>query len=162
MPWEMTPRNIATLMKSMSGRPHGWGIYNFYNDCSAEMRSLLMPFGIFLPRNSAAQVQATTRMIDLSKEDIGPRINYLKEHGKPFTTLIYITGHIMLYIGNTTINGQEVPMTYQNIWGLHTPDSRSRSIIGGSVFFPILPSYPEEPELISLAGKPLFKLGFIE
>ncbi|MCB5315889.1 MULTISPECIES: SH3 domain-containing C40 family peptidase [Yersinia] len=162
MPWQMTPNNIATLMKSMKGRPYGWGNYNFYNDCSAEIRSLLMPFGIFLPRNSASQIQAATRVVDLSQEDTNARIRYLTEHGKPFTTLVYIPGHIMLYIGNAVINGQNVPMTYQNIWGLRPAGSNSRSIIGGSVFFPLLATYPEDPELMSLAGKAQFKLGFIE
>lgn len=162
MPWKMTPANMATLMKSMSGRPYGWGSYNFYNDCSAEMRSLMMPFGIFLPRNSAAQIKATDRVVDLSKDDISTRITYLRDHGKPFATLVYITGHIMLYIGNADIDGKRVPMTYQNVWGLHTKAADSRSIIGGSVFFPILASYPENPELMSLAGKAQFMLGFIE
>lgn len=68
----------------------------------------------------------------------------------------------MLYIGNAVINGQHVPMTYQNIWGLRPVDSSSRSIIGGAVFFPLLASYPETPSLEPLAGKALFKLGFIE
>lgn len=162
MPWKMTPANVAILMKSMSGRPYGWGNYNFYNDCSAEIRSLLMPFGLFLPRNSAAQIQAATRVVDLSKENVSARISYLKEHGKPFTTLVYIQGHIMLYIGNAEIYGQQVPMTYQNIWGLRPGNSNSRSIIGGAVFFPILALYPENPQLASLAGKAQFKLGFIE
>lgn len=162
MPWKMTPDHLATLMRSMSGRPYGWGNYNFNNDCSAEVRSLLMPFGVFLPRNSAAQIQAATRVVDLSKANMGERLRYLKEHGKPFTTLIYIPGHIMLYIGNAVINGQNVPMTYQNIWGLRPADSKSRSIIGGAVFFPLLDTYPEAPNLISLAGKAQFKLGFIE
>lgn len=162
MPWEMTPANIATVMRSMSHRPYGWGNYNFYNDCSAEMRSLLMPFGIFLPRHSDAQVHASARVVDLSEDSISARINYLREHGKPFATLVYITDHIMLYIGNTNIAGQSVPMTYQNVWGLHTKSADSLSIIGGAVFFPILASYPENPELISLAGKEQFKLGFIE
>ncbi|CRL44518.1 SH3 domain of the SH3b1 type [Sodalis glossinidius str. 'morsitans'] len=162
MPWQMTPANIAKLMKSMSSKPYGWGNYNFYNDCSAEMHSLLMPFGILLPRDSSAQIQATARIVDLSKETMNARINYLKKHGKPFTTLVYIPGHIMLYIGNTIINGQEVPMTYQNIWGLRPRNSNSRSIIGGSVFFPILTFYPQNPELVSLADKKQFKLGFIE
>lgn len=162
MPWKMTPGNIAVLMKSMSGRPYGWGNYNFYNDCSAEMRSLMMPFGIFLPRNSAAQIQAAARVVDLSQEDTRARLRYLTEHGRPFTTLVYIPGHIMLYIGNAVINGQNVPMTYQNIWGLRPADSGSRSIIGGAVFFPLLASYPENPGLVSLAGKSQFKLGFIE
>lgn len=162
MPWGMTPGNIAVLMKSMSGRPYGWGNYNFYNDCSAEMRSLMMPFGIFLPRNSAVQIQAAARIVDLSQEDTSTRLRYLTEHGRPFTTLVYIPGHIMLYIGNTVINGQNVPMTYQNIWGLRPVDSDSRSIIGGAVFLPLLASYPENPGLVSLAGKAQFKLGFIE
>ncbi|HDL7645241.1 TPA: SH3 domain-containing protein [Yersinia enterocolitica] len=161
MPWKMTPANIATLMRSMSGRPYGWGNYNFYNDCSAEIRSLMMPFGLFLPRNSAQQIQES-RVVDLSKEDLNNRITYLKDQGKPFSTLVYINDHIMLYIGNATVNGKEVPMTYQNLWGLRPKDSSSRSIIGGSVFFPILPFYPENPELVSLAGKEIFKLGFIE
>lgn len=161
MPWKMTPANIGTLMKSMSGRPYGWGNYNFYNDCSAEIRSLMMPFGIFLPRNAAQQIQQS-RVVDLSKKSLNNRIKYLKDQGKPFTTLVYIEGHIMLYIGNATVNGEAVPMTYQNIWGLHPKDSSRRSIIGGSVFFPILPFYPEQPDLESLAGKEIFKLGFIE
>ena len=162
MPWKMIPANMAVLMKSMSGRPYGWGNYNFYNDCSAEMRSLIMPFGIFLPRNSAAQIQSATRIVDLSRENTATRLRYLTEHGKPFTTLVYIPGHIMLYIGNTVINGQTVPMTYQNIWGLRPANADSRRIIGGAVFLPLLAAYPESPDLESLAGKPQFKLGFIE
>lgn len=162
MLWEMTPGNIAVLMKSMSGRPYGWGNYNFYNDCSAEMRSLMMPFGIFLPRNSATQIQSVARIVDLSQENTRARLRYLTEHGRPFSTLVYIPGHIMLYIGNTVINGQNVPMTYQNIWGLRPTEVQSRSIIGGAVFLPLLASYPENPGLVSLAGKAQFKLGFIE
>ncbi|MFT8210160.1 MAG: SH3 domain-containing protein [Symbiopectobacterium sp.] len=162
MPWELTPVNIATVMKSMSGRPYGWGNYNFYNDCSAELHSLLMPFGIFLPRNSADQIQATSRVVDLSKENVSVRISYLNAHGKAFTTLVYIPGHIMLYIGSAVINGQYIPMTYQNIWGLRPEGVKSRSIIGGSVFFPLLPTYPENIGLTSLVDKAQFKLGFIE
>lgn len=162
MPWRMTPDHLATLMRSMSGRPYGWGNDNFNNDCSAELRSLLMPFGVFLPRNSAAQIEAASQVVDLSQANTDERLRYLKEHGKPFTTLVYIPGHIMLYIGNAAINGRSVPMTYQNIWGLRPADSKSRSIIGGAVFFPLLATYPEDPELTSLAGKAQFKLGFIE
>ncbi|WP_380183360.1 SH3 domain-containing protein [Kalamiella sp. sgz302252] len=161
MPLKMTPKNIAYLIKSMRGKPYGWGNYNFYNDCSAELRSLLMPFGIFLPRNSDAQA-ASGRVVDLSKEDVATRLNYLQQHGKPFTTLIHIDGHIMLYIGNATLDGKVVPMTYQNLWGLHTQPRPGRSIIGGSVFFPLLASYPEDTSLQSLADKPLFTLTFIE
>lgn len=162
MPWKMTPENIAVLMKSMAGVPYGWGNFNFYNDCSAEIRSLLMPFGIFLSRHSTAQVEGARRIVDLSNQNTLMRIDYLTRYGKPFTTLVYIPGHIMLYIGNTTIKGQVVPVTYQNIWGLRPNDANSRSIIGEAVFFPLLRIYPEYPALGSLADKKLFKLGYIE
>ncbi|EKS7779804.1 SH3 domain-containing protein [Edwardsiella piscicida] len=162
MPWRMTPQHMATLMKTMGGKPYGWGNAHFYNDCSSEIRSLMLPFGIFLPRNSAAQIQAVSRTVDLTAYSLRSRLDYLTMHGRPFTTLVYIQGHIMLYIGNSVVHGQSVPMTYQNIWGLSPPDRQRRSIIGGAVFFPLLPVYPEDPSLASLAGKRLFKLGFID
>jgi len=162
MPMKMTPANMALLMKSMIGRPYGWGNTLFYNDCSAELLSLMMPFGISLPRNSAAQIKATAHVVDLSDMDTNGRIEYLKKHGKPFTTFIYLPGHIMLYIGNANVNGQTVAMTYNNIWGLRPQGSQGRSIIGGSVILPLLSVYPENPNLSSLAAKSQFKLGFLE
>lgn len=161
MPLKMTPANLAALMKSMQGKQYGWGDFNFYNDCSQELRSLLMPFGIFLPRNSAAEA-ASGRVKDLSSLSPADRLDYLVKNGRPFTTLIHISGHIMLYIGNTELDGKTVPMTYQNLWGLHTRSHEGRSIIGGAVFFPLLLSYPEDQDLLSLAAKPLFALSFIE
>ncbi|RRZ89781.1 SH3 domain-containing C40 family peptidase [Erwinia sp. 198] len=161
MPLKMTPANLAVLMKSMQGKQYGWGDFNFYNDCSQELRSLLMPFGIFLPRNSAAEA-ASGRVKNLSALSPADRLAYLVKNGRPFTTLIHIDGHIMLYIGNTELDGKTVPMTYQNIWGLHTRSHEGRSIIGGAVFFPLLLSYPEDRDLLSLAAKPLFALSFIE
>ena len=162
MPWPMTRNNIATLMKSMSGQPYGWGNTLFYNDCSSEIRSLMMPFGILLPRNSVAQIKSTAHLVDLSNESLQNRIAWLEKHGRAFTTLIYLPGHIMLYIGNSKINGKSVPMTYQNLWALRPKDKNSRSIIGSSVFFPLLDIYPEKPEMVSLADKKEFKLGFLE
>ncbi|MDA6077191.1 SH3 domain-containing protein [Edwardsiella anguillarum] len=145
MPWRMTPQNMATLMKTMGGKPYGWGNYQFYNDCSSEIRSLMLPFGIFLPRNSAAQIQAVSRTVDLSPYSLRSRLDYLTTHGRPFTTLVYIQGHIMLYIGNSLVHGQAVPMTYQNIWGLSPSDRQRRSIIGGAVFFPCCRSIQRIP-----------------
>lgn len=161
MPIKMTPNNIAYLIGTMLGRPYGWGNFNFHNDCSTELRSLLMPFGIFLPRNSATQA-TVGRIVDLSQDDVHTRIDYLATHGKPFTTLIHIDGHIMLYVGNNTEDGNPVPVTYQNIWGLRTQHSPGRSIIGSAVFFPLLATYPENTDLLSPAARPIFSLSFIE
>lgn len=157
MPLAATPENFARLISNKIGKPYGWGSLYADNDCSAEIRTLLAPFGIFLPRNSYDQSESG-RKTDLSKLSAKERITYLMQRGTPFTTLVYIKGHVMLYIGNTTINGRKVPLTYQNIWGLRPQDNSRRSIIGQSVIFPLLETYPEDPSLRSLAGTDTFIL----
>ncbi|ALS59778.2 hypothetical protein AT302_08440 [Pandoraea norimbergensis] len=160
MPWSLTPRHMAQVMKQMIGRPYGWGNTLFYNDCSAETRSLFAPFGIWLPRHSSDQLRAGQRT-DLRQAGIDTRLRTLAERGRPLMTLIHIDGHIMLYLGNTQIDGQTVPMTYQNVWGLSPADNSRRNVIGGSVILPLLKTYPEDPEARSLAGKRLFEISVI-
>nr|WP_145518358.1 SH3 domain-containing C40 family peptidase [Yersinia mollaretii] len=160
VPLPPTPENMSHLMKNMQGKNYGWGDIYGFNDCSAEIRNLMLPFGIFLPRNSLAQSHSG-KSVDLSHYSTEARIEYLTQQGKAFTTLIYIEGHIMLYIGNANWAGNTVPMTYQNLWGLRPSSASSRSIIGKSVFFPLLPHYPEAPELGSLAGKDKFILTWL-
>jgi hypothetical protein len=63
MPMIATPENFIRLIKTLQNRPYGWGGSYFYNDCSAELKSLYTPFGIWLPRHSTDQVSAG-KMID--------------------------------------------------------------------------------------------------
>ncbi|WP_374620433.1 SH3 domain-containing protein [Pandoraea sp.] len=160
MPWTLTPRHMAQVMKQQIGRPYGWGNTLFYNDCSAETRSLFAPFGVWLPRHSSDQLRAGKRT-DLRAADIDTRLRTLAERGRPLMTLIHINGHIMLYLGNAQRDGESVPMTYQNVWGLSPADNSRRNVIGGSVILPLLKTYPEDPEARSLAGKPLFEISVI-
>ncbi len=76
-------------------------------------------------------------------------------------TLIYIGGHVMLYLGTTRRDGQTVPVVYQDIWGLRPADNSRRSVIGGSVIFPLMTSIPEDPSLQSLAGTPIFQISIL-
>ncbi|WP_281719155.1 SH3 domain-containing C40 family peptidase [Pandoraea apista] len=160
MPWTLTPRHMAQVMKQQIGRPYGWGNTLFYNDCSAETRSLFAPFGVWLPRHSSDQLRAGKRT-DLRAADIDTRLRTLAERDRPLMTLIHINGHIMLYLGNAQRDGASVPMTYQNVWGLSPADNSRRNVIGGSVILPLLKTYPEDPEVRSLAGKPLFEISVI-
>ncbi|ODP35425.1 hypothetical protein A9762_10110 [Pandoraea sp. ISTKB] len=170
MPWTLTPRHMAQVMKQQIGHPYGWGNTLFYNDCSAETRSLFAPFGVWLPRHSSDQLRAGKRT-DLRHADIDTRLRVLAERGRPLMTLIHINGHIMLYLGNATQATQatpaggddtaSVPMTYQNVWGLSPADNSRRNVIGGSVILPLLKTYPEDPDVRSLAGKPLFEISVI-
>ncbi|MFS1538811.1 MAG: SH3 domain-containing protein [Candidatus Phlomobacter fragariae] len=156
-----TAENMAHIIQYMRGKDYGWGSLYGFNDCSAEVRNLMLPFGVFLPRNSLAQ-SLTGKRIDLSHYSTDKRLAYLMEYGKPFKTLVYIKGHIMLYVGNSDWQGRTVPIIYHNVWGLSPAAPPSRSIIGQSVFMPLLSQYPDAPELKSLASKPLFIITYLD
>lgn len=166
IPLEATPRNFATVMTGLLGRPYGWGGIYFYNDCSADLQSLYTPFGIWLPRNTSSQKNFGT-MVDLSQKTMQERLKYLKDYGKKFTTIIHINGHVMLYIGNFstsnhTIEQETMVMTFQNIWGLRPKNNSYRAVIGQSVLFPILEQYTEDYDLESLADKTSFRALYFD
>lgn len=160
LPLAATPRHLAMLLKALIGRPYGWGNTGFYNDCSSETQSIFAAFGVWLPRHSSTQMSAG-RMTDLSAATPEQRIDYLTKHGAPMRTLIYIGGHVMLYLGNTTRDHQVVPLVYQDVWGLRPADNSRRAVIGGSVIFPLLAHIPEDPALQSLGGTPIFQISII-
>jgi cell wall-associated NlpC family hydrolase len=159
-PIAATPHHLARLIKSLIGRPYGWGNMNFYDDCSSELQSIFSAFGIWLPRHSSAQMTAGD-MTDLSSATPAQRLDYLVKHGEPMRTLVYIGGHVMLYLGNTTHDGHTVPLVYQDIWGLSPADNSRRAVIGGSVIFPLLLKIPEDPSLKSLAATPIFQISVL-
>jgi len=158
-PWPYTPRNAARLWQTLLGRPYGWGNTRFLNDCSAEMRHFFTPFGLWLPRHSADQ-KGVGRAIDLSGLDLPGRLAALARVGRPYRSLVWFHGHVMLYLGPLDPASQDGAagfMTYQNLWGLRPQEPPDfRAIVGGSVLFPVLDRYPELPGLLSLAGRPQF------
>jgi len=161
MPLPATVANIAMLIDRLHGRPYSWGGSNNYNDCSAEIQSIFIPLGYFMPRNSEQQVLAGT-VVDLSDKTPEYRQNYLVKNAKPLLTLIYIKGHIMLYIGNTTYyDNKLVPMTYQNMWGFMPVDRSYRFLVGQSVFMPLLLKYPENNTINSQLNNAAFKVVFL-
>jgi cell wall-associated NlpC family hydrolase len=159
-PLAATPRHLAWLIKALIGRPYGWGNTNLDNDCSAETQSIFAAFGVWLPRHSSTQMSVGD-MTDLSSFTPEARLDYLAQHGKPMRTLIYIGGHVMLYVGNTQRDGRTVPLVYQDVWGLQPADDSRRAVIGGSVFLPLLLRYPEDPGLESLAATSTFQISII-
>lgn len=160
MPLPATPRNLAVLIKALIGRPYGWGNTGLYNDCSSELQSIFSAFGVWLPRHSSTQMSAGT-MTDLSEAQPAQRIDYLVRHGQPMRTLVYIGGHVMLYLGNAVRDGQTVPLVYQDIWGLRPADDSRRAVIGGSVIFPLTLRIPEDSSLQSLAATPVFRVSVL-
>lgn len=148
-PLTSTPANFLRVIKELNGRSYGWGGLYFNNDCSQELQSIFTVFGIWLPRNSVDQYKIG-KIIDLSNLKTEQRIQELSRIGRKLVTLVYIPGHIMLYVGNI----QGSPWVYNNIWALRPEDNSYRSIIGQAAFLPLLNSYMiDDSKLISLADE---------
>ena len=126
-PLKLTPEALAGLGNHMLGQAYGWGGMYANRDCSAMLRDLFVPFGIWLPRNSAAQAKAWT-FTDLSALSVPEREQHIQQHGKAFATLLWLPGHIALYLG--VHDGKAVML--HDVWGLRTvQDGREgRHILG--------------------------------
>ncbi len=164
MPMRPTQQNALLLLNQLLGRPYGWGNLYFNNDCSSELQSFYLPFGIWLPRHSAAQV-TQGKMIDLSQKTPEQRLLYLSQNGHPFFTIIYIGKHVFMFVGNgenPQEPGKTMVLVYQDIWAFSPPDRQTRSIIGGSVLLPLLTHYPEDPSLIPLNAGPYFQVSHLD
>ncbi len=165
MPFSATPHHFTQIMQTLIGRPYGWGNLYFYNDCSAELKNLFVPFGIWLPRHSSEQIYAG-RVEDMTKESAQNRIDYLMEKGRPFTTIVYIGSHIFMYAGSypnpNSKDHELIPLTYQNMWGLSPNPANRRAIVGKSVLFPLLENYPEDARLVSHANKKYFRVSYLD
>lgn len=162
MPVTASKKNIVKIIKQLQNRAYGWGGAFFFNDCSQELKSIFTPFGIWLPRNSAQQAERGS-VLDLTKNTVDERLDTLKEKGRPLLTIIYIGGHVMLYVGNMEgANHENQVITYQDVWGLSPANHDKRYVIGQSLFFPLLKQYPENPDVNSLAAKTFFKLVYLD
>jgi len=112
-PLEFNDKNLKHQLAQVLNLPYGWGGYDFQRDCSLLMREIFSSFAIYMPRNSKAQNEAFVHfdvsfMTNLQKQE------FLKLFGKPYLTLLYLKGHIMLYAGS--FENQNVAI--HSIWGL--------------------------------------------
>lgn len=126
-PLEFNDINLKNQLSELLNLPYGWGGYNFERDCSLLTRDIFSAFGLYLPRNSAAQKNSFTHF-DVSTLDNTQKKDFLEHFGKSYLTLLYLPGHIMLYGGQ--ILGNDIVI--HNIWGLRK-DATQRLLISSSV-----------------------------
>ncbi len=166
-----TPQHFSNIMQHLLGRTYGWGGQYFYNDCSGELKNLYTTFGIWLPMHSTDQAdpqKVLAKLVDLSLSEPTARKAYLMDHGHPWMTVIHVGGHVLDYLGNYPDPMDPahpiVPLSYQNAWGLGAVAGQPprRSVIGQSVLFPLLLSYPEDGMLLSQLKKPTFQLLYLD
>jgi len=139
-PLPLQPGRIAELANHMLGQLYGWGGLNENRDCSAALRDLFTPFGIWLPRHSAAQAKEGGTFHDLAGLNEVEKQAYLLRQGVPFYTLVWFKGHIGLYLGTDPVNGE--PMLLHDTWGVRTTDWRGRegrALIGRLVITSLRP-----------------------
>lgn len=110
--------NIAKVADSIANENYGWGGMYENRDCSAFIRDIFANFGIYLPRNSLAQVNygkvAKYSKYMLLPESNEEKIKFINKFAVPFRTIIHLKGHIMLYIGS--LNG--TPIVMHQVWGV--------------------------------------------
>lgn len=127
-PLELNDERLKSQMKELINRPYGWGGYDDERDCSSLIRDIYAPFGLYLPRNSKAQSMALERF-DISTLNNTQKAELIKNYAKPYETLLYLKGHIMLYVGH--LNGEN--LAFHSIWGVRTKNDEriliSKSII---------------------------------
>ncbi len=127
-PMEMTAANVARVAMELSGEPYGWGGILMNRDCSAMIRDLFAPFGVWLPRNSFEQAEQG-RFVDLGDLPEAEKKTRILAEGVPFATLLWLRGHIMLYIGSF----RNEPLVFHNVWGVSTKSlfgKSDRAVIG--------------------------------
>lgn len=137
MPQPLTAQAVAAVGDRMMGESYGWGGMYGNRDCSAMMRDLFAPFGIWLPRNSAAQAKAGD-FHSLQNMSAEARTGAILRGAEPFRTLLWLTGHIGLYVGE--FEGQ--PVFFHDIWGVRSRlrDGREgRIILGRAVITGVRP-----------------------
>ncbi|GAA7366249.1 SH3 domain-containing C40 family peptidase [Helicobacter pylori] len=115
-PKAFNSENMAYFIDTMLGQKYGWGGLLGNRDCSAFTRDSFANFGILLPRNSYAQSRYANNYVDLSPMKAKEKEDYILKNATPFGTLIYLKGHIMLYLG--AYNHQAI--VAHSIWSVQT------------------------------------------
>jgi hypothetical protein len=137
-PMPLTLAAIAAMANELINQPYGWGGLYGNRDCSSMLKDLFTPFGIWLPRHSSHQALRGGDFIDLSHLAPEAKERMILDHGIPFLTLIWVKGHIMLYIGSD----QGRAIVFHNFWGIKTRDflgREGRKVVGHAAITTLQP-----------------------
>ena len=128
MPIKFDSSNRIKIAQALLDEPYGWGGLLNNRDCSSFTQDFFIPFGKFISRNSKAQTK-NGKYHDLSTFSKEEKKEFIKQNAVPFSTLIYLKGHIMLYVG---IKNNE-PLVMHNMWSVRLKNrlgTKYRHIVG--------------------------------
>lgn len=142
MPLAYTYENRTKILKEFIDEPYGWaGLLN-NRDCSSFTQDYFSVFGKYLHRNSKAQT-TNGKYYDISQLNLDEKKEFIRKNGVPFSTLVYLKGHIMLYMG---IENNE-PLVVHNVWSVKLKDKDNkefRYIIGKTAITTLEPAKEQE------------------
>ena len=135
-PLAFNQENLTQTINELIKEPYGWGENESHRDCSALTRDFVSLYGLYLNRNSKAQLK-NGRTIDLKGLNNEEKKALILKKGKPLLTLLYLKGHIVLYVGSI----DKEPMIFHNVWGVPVYDFfvESRYVIGQAVITTLEP-----------------------
>lgn len=128
MPIDFNWENRVKVLNQLLNEPYGWGGLLNNRDCSSFTQDFFVPFGKFLHRNSKSQI-SNGKYLDIANLSNNEKKEFIKKNAIPFSTLVYLKGHIMLYAG---IENNE-PLVVHNVWSVRLKDENGkkyRHIIG--------------------------------
>ncbi len=148
-PIKFNSYNLAYISKQLVGEPYGWGGGYQTRDCSALTKDFFAPFGIYLSRNSRQQANNGNQFISIKGMDIKRKQKTILADAKPFRSLLFVPGHIMLYLGER--KGE--PIILHNYWGVRlkngTKKVLARAIISSTKPGKELPNIKKRSMLIN-------------
>ena len=114
---QYSQRNILIQAFKHLNSPYSWGGYNGEQDCSSFIGQIFNCFGIVLPETSFQKIKCGTLIMDFSDDISSDEKNkIIIENAAAGLSLVYLPGHIMLYIGNN----ENKPYVIHAINGLST------------------------------------------
>ena len=127
-PLPFTAKNVALIANQLVKEPYGWGGKLEARDCSSLTKDFFAPFGIFLRRNSFEQATDSWNRTSIRWLSVKKKKARILKKAKPFRSLIYVNGHITLYLGQW--KGE--PVILHNYWGARL-NNRKKLILGRAI-----------------------------
>ncbi len=131
-PLKIRQENLITIANELTGRAYGWGGLYGNRDCSTMLRNLFFQFYLALPRNSFLQSKSGF-YYSLKGLTGRQKKETIKRIGIPYVTLLFMKGHVMLYIGMF----KNKIAIFHSFWGVRTAHffkkDKGRRVVGRAV-----------------------------
>lgn len=122
-----TQRNVIYQAFKHLNSPYAWGGFSGEQDCSTFVRQVFGCFGFILPRTSSSQIKCGNNLMEMSNSDsIYTKNMKITDNALPAISLIYLPGHIMIYIGKDDYG---IPYVIHSIWGTEDYNDKKEKII---------------------------------